>query len=123
MTVQNDTACSGRIMKEDLGIGEEQGKAMRVSFTSYGGDGQIQEPPRPRPRLITPQGEDMTKWAWDATEDPDEEIAEFVPLKTAYEIKHRVHLSLNGIKAFTNHLINYESAANKENLKNAKLWE
>ena len=28
--------------------------------------------------MITPFGDDMTEFAWDYSEDPDEEIAEFV---------------------------------------------
>lgn len=97
---------------------------MRVSFNTSNGDSdQIQEQPKPRQRIITPQGEDMTDWGWDYCDDPDQEVEEFKPLKTPYEIKKNMHFSLNGITAFMDDLVAFESPANKSNLKNAKLWE
>ena len=69
-----------------------------INFTPSidGEDSQIQGK-----RFITSLGEDMSEWAWDAG-DADEEVQELVPLKTPYEIKHNVHFSLNGMKAFIN---------------------
>jgi hypothetical protein len=58
ITVKNDNKIIGAIMQEDRG-GEEQGKAMRVSFAMSDIE-QILEPLKLRPRVITPFGDDMT---------------------------------------------------------------
>ena len=74
--------------------------------------------------LINEQyGDNMEEFEWDAQSDSDEEVPELTNLKIASEIRDNIHLSKNGLKQFIDNLCEYESAANKENPKNAKLWE
>ena len=73
--------------------------------------------------MITPFGDDMTEFAWDYSEDPDEEIAEFVDLKTEFEAKRHVKFSLNGMTSLISEMLAEESPTNKANPKIAKLWE
>ena len=68
-------------------------------------------------------GDEMEEFGWDVMSDSDEEIPELLELKSIVEQKDQIRLSKNGIKKFINDLLQYESASNTSNKKNAKLWE
>ena len=60
--------------------------------------------------------EDMSLFAWDGPENPDEEIADMDSLKSKYDMQSKAKFSKNGIKTFIENLIK------NENAENSNLW-
>ena len=65
----------------------------------------------------------MTDFLWCGPEDSDEEIEELVKYKCDYEKEMGIKYSKNGIIKFVTDQLEYERRDNKQNPKNAKLWE
>lgn len=65
----------------------------------------------------------MSNLLWFGPEDPDQEVEEMAKYKTEWEIEQGVKFSKNGLIEYIEKMIKYESAQNKDDPANAKLWE
>lgn len=65
----------------------------------------------------------MEKFIWDGPSDSEEEVAELVPMKNDYEVEWGVKYSKRGLIEFIEQQLKHENRSNKEDPKNAKLWE
>ena len=65
----------------------------------------------------------MSWYAWDGPADPDEEISEFLLLRSEQEKELGLKYSRNGVINFVESYLAHENPANKTDRKNAKLWE
>ena len=68
-------------------------------------------------------GDNMENYIWNGPEDSDEEIGELVPMKCDYETEWGIKYSKNGLVSFIEQQLKHESRQNKEDPKNARLWE
>jgi hypothetical protein len=64
---------------------------------------------------VLASGEDMSAYAWDCCEDPEEELEVFAVLKTEYELAANVQFSLIGLTSFIEKTI-------ASNVPNAEEW-
>ena len=74
------------------------------------------------PAYTNTAGDNMTFFAWDGPEDPDEEIQEFGVKKSEFETQFGIKYSKNGIIEFIKNTLSAESP-NAEDSNQAKLWE
>lgn len=73
--------------------------------------------------LTNEWGDNMEAYIWDGPEDSDEEIEEMVIYKNEYEVDLGIKYSKNGIIKFVESQLKHERPDNKQDSKNAKLWE
>ena len=74
------------------------------------------------PAFTNSAGDNMTFFAWDGPEDPDEEIKEFSAVKSDFETQLNLKFSKSGIIDFITQTIKNESPANDDPAQ-SKLWE
>jgi len=65
----------------------------------------------------------MTELLWAGPEDSDEEIEEIAKYRTPWEEEEGVKFSKRGLIEYIERMIKQESAKNKDDPANAKLWE
>ena len=67
--------------------------------------------------LINIHGDNFTDFVWDGPEDSDEEVAEMLPYKNAYEKELGVKFSKRGIINFVETFLQQESAEHNPDWK------